>query len=109
MNILNLKIGIDVFGDEEEKCASNAPKVHIRIQARNGRKSISSVSGLAVDLDLKKILKSFKKTLKCNGAILEDKELGKIIQLQGDHRAMIRDFLVDQEINILEDIVIHGF
>ena len=26
MNILNLKIGIDVFGDEEEKCASNAQR-----------------------------------------------------------------------------------
>ena len=109
MNILNLKNGLDVFDDEEETCVSNGPKVHIRIQARNGRKSITSVSGLATDLDLKKILKSFKKTLKCNGAILDDEELGKIIQLQGDHRVMIRDFLVEQEINVPDDIIMHGF
>ena len=67
------------------------------------------MTGLASDLDLKKILKAFKKSFKCNGAILEDETLGKVIQLQGDQRANIRDFLVDQEICSATDIVIHGF
>ena len=67
------------------------------------------MTGLASDLDLKKILKAFKKTFKCNGAILEDEALGKVIQLQGDHRTLIKDFLVDQEICAATDIVIHGF
>jgi translation initiation factor 1 len=87
-------------------------KVHIRIQQRNGKKSISSVAGLPQDLDFKKILKTFKKSFKCNGCIIEEEKDGatqKIIQLQGDHRASIRDFLVSQEIVELRNIVIHGF
>jgi len=105
--ILNLQDNNDIFDD----CAQieNVEKIHIRIQQRNGRKSICTISGLAPDLDLKKILRALKKTLKCNGAILEDEELGKILQLQGDHRTMIHDFLVDQEICLSADIVTHGF
>ena len=33
----------------------------IRIQQRNGRKSLTTVAGLSTDLDLKKILKYLKK------------------------------------------------
>ncbi len=67
------------------------------------------MTGLASDLDLKKILKAFKKSFKCNGAILEDPLLGKVIQLQGDQRTNVRDFLVDQEICLATDIIMHGF
>ncbi len=35
--------------------------VHIRIQQRNGRKSITTVAGLSPELDLKKILRALKK------------------------------------------------
>ena len=80
---------------------------YIRIQQRNGRKSITTVQGLATDLNLK--LKTWKKSFTCNGAIVEDEEHGKIIQLQGDQRTNVRDFLVNEEINRKEDIVVHGF
>jgi translation initiation factor 1 len=43
---------------EEPQVASH---VHIRIQQRSGRKSLTTVQGLADDLDLKKILKALKK------------------------------------------------
>jgi translation initiation factor 1 len=36
----------------------------------------------------------------CNGTIISDTEskgMGEVIQLQGDHRIKIRDFLVDSE------------
>lgn len=82
---------------------------HIRIQQRNGRKSITTVQGLATDLNLKLILKTWKRSFTCNGAIVEDEEHGKIIQLQGDQRTNVRDFLVNEEINRKEDIVVHGF
>lgn len=82
---------------------------NIRIQQRNGRKSITTVQGLAPDLNLKLILKTWKKSFTCNGAIVEDEEHGKIIQLQGDQRTNVRDFLVNEEINRKEDIVVHGF
>lgn len=107
MNILNFNNDLDIFDDKMD--ITNFSKIHIRIQQRNGKKSITSISGLPDDLDLKKILKTFKKTLNCNGAILNDEELGKIIQLQGDHRVFIRKFLLDEEIAIEENIIIHGF
>mmetsp|Transcript_5110 Transcript_5110/g.11185 ORF Transcript_5110/g.11185 Transcript_5110/m.11185 type:complete len:87 (+) Transcript_5110:213-473(+) len=56
----------DAFADAatEEDASSTTKKqaeyVHIRIQQRNGRKSITSVSGLNQNLNLKKILKEFK-------------------------------------------------
>jgi translation initiation factor 1 len=62
--------------------------VHIRIQQRNGRKSLTTVQGLAIDLDLKKILKALKKTYSTNGTILIDEDGGEIIQLQGELQAI---------------------
>ena len=44
--------------DEGQKFASD---VHIRVQQRNGRKCITTVTGLAEDLDQKRILRYFKK------------------------------------------------
>lgn len=38
-------------------------KVHVRVQQRNGRKCITTVAGLADDLDIKRICKAFKKNL----------------------------------------------
>ena len=35
--------------------------IHIRIQQRNGRKSLTTCQGLANDLDVKRILKAIKK------------------------------------------------
>lgn len=79
---------VDAFdeGDGEQVLVKDGAKgnyVHIRIQQRNGRKSLTTVQGLATDLDLKKILKALKKTYSTNGTILVDEELGEIIQLQG--------------------------
>ena len=108
MNILNFTNGLDVFENESEQKIIGS-KIHIRIQQRNGKKSITSITGLPVDLDLKKILKYFKKTLNCNGTISDDEEFGKIIQLQGDHRASVKNFLLDEKVSSLNDIIIHGF
>ncbi len=109
MSILNFTNGLDAFEDEAEQNLSNSSKIHIKIQQRNGRKSITLITGLPSDLDLKKILKNFKKSLNCNGCISEDEEFGKIIQLQGDHRASVKNFILEQQIASLSDIVIHSF
>jgi hypothetical protein len=55
-----------------------------------------TIQGLDDDLDLKKICKALRKNLQCNGAIVKDKEFGDVVQLQGDHRAKVGDFLCDQ-------------
>ena len=94
------------FDDEDlNKCG----KVHIRIQQRNGRKSITSIQGLETDLDLNKILRSLKKNFKCNGAVSNHPEYGDVIQLQGDQRDSCKDFLVDHEIVKKNEVEIHGF
>eukprot|EP00178_Gracilaria_changii_P008797 TRINITY_DN26334_c0_g1_i1.p1 TRINITY_DN26334_c0_g1~~TRINITY_DN26334_c0_g1_i1.p1 ORF type:complete len:123 (+),score=15.07 TRINITY_DN26334_c0_g1_i1:41-370(+) len=104
---LNLKKK-DPFADEFEGNGKDSNYVHIRIQQRNARKSITTVQGLPEDLDLKKIVKYFRKEFSCNGTIV-DSELGKVIQLQGDHRQNIQMFLVREEICEKESIKIHGF
>lgn len=45
------------------------------------------------EYDPKKLLKAFKKEFACNGTIVDDDELGQIIQLQGDQRQKISMFL----------------
>lgn len=62
------------------------------------------------DLDLKRILKAIKKRYNCNGNIKNVKEYGEIIQVQGDQRANIKEFLLGEQIYESEDrLVLHGF
>ncbi|KAL6614338.1 hypothetical protein ACP70R_036608 [Stipagrostis hirtigluma subsp. patula] len=44
--------------------------MHVHIQQPNGRKSLTTVQGL-------------KKEYNCNGMVVQDPELGQVIQLQG--------------------------
>jgi translation initiation factor 1 len=81
----------------------------IRIQQRNGRKTLTTVQGLPADLDQKRILKAFKKEFACNGTVIEDEELGEVIQLQGDQRLKVQQFLIAQEIVTKDKVKIHGF
>ena len=98
----------DAFEDVYKDAGGNSCPVHIRIQSRNRRKNILTIQGLDDDLDLKKICKYFRKNLQCNGAIVNDKEHGNIIQLQGDHRVAVKNFLIGQEICNSEQVIVHG-
>ncbi len=100
-------VSIDPFSKAAGKDPSSK-KVHVRVQQRNGRKCITTVEGLADDLDLHKITRALKKTFQCNGSVTEDPELGEIIQLSGDQRTNVREFFVDQEVCFEDQIVIHG-
>ena len=108
--VTNLTKPKDVF-EEAFTSVGQVEKVHIRVQIRNRKKCITTVQGLADDLDLHRILKALKKSFKCNGAVVNDEKggYGEILQLQGDHRAGIVDFLVSEEILPKEMIVVHGF
>lgn len=83
--------------------------IHIRIQQRNGRKSLTTIQGLDPKLDFKKLLKAFKRVFCCNGTIVQDEALGTVIQLQGDQRRNIADFLIKEKIVKKESVKIHGF
>ena len=52
------------------------PNVHIRVQQRTGRKSITTVSGLNPELDFKLLLKELKRKFSCNGSIQHDRDHG---------------------------------
>merc|ERR1712154_258810 len=92
------------FPEEEE----NQSRVHIRVQQRNVRKCVTTVQGLADDLDLKKILKYVKKMFNTNGTVVKD-DMGDVIQLQGDQRKNIHKFLTEFNIVPKNQITEHGF
>jgi hypothetical protein len=55
------------------------------------------VQGLPKKFDQKKILKVIKKKFACNGTIVSDAEMGEVVQLQGDQRKDVQDFLTDKK------------
>jgi translation initiation factor 1 len=83
--------------------------VHVRVQQRNGRKSLTTVQGLKKEFNYNKILKDLKKEFCCNGVVVQDPELGQVIQLQGDQRKNVSNFLVQAGIVKKDLIKIHGF
>jgi translation initiation factor 1 len=95
----------DLFQDKQVK------KIHIRIQ-QNGRRNVTTVQGLDQDLDLHRILKALKKAFNCNGSIDTHEQFGEILQLQGDQRETVVEWLLAQEIltkeEVAERVVIHG-
>ncbi|KAI8466690.1 MAG: translation initiation factor SUI1 [Monoraphidium minutum] len=102
--------GFDAFADAaQDEDTSAAEYVHIRIQQRNGRKSLTTVQGLNPSFDKKKVLKELKKVYCCNGNIVEDDELGQVIQLQGDQRKNVHLFLTQEGIVKKDLIKLHGF
>lgn len=78
----------------EDSGAGSKEYVHIRIQQRNGRKSLTTIQGLKKDFNYNRILKDVKKEFCCNGTVVQDPELGQVIQLQGDQRKNVSTFLV---------------
>ena len=87
-------------------------KYHVRVQQRNGRKCITTLDGLEEDLDLKRICRAMRNAFSCNGNVTSKDDGGDVIQLQGDQRENIKQWLLEQEIilkNEADRIVIHGF
>jgi translation initiation factor 1 len=109
-NIENLK-SFDPFAeaDDDQLAATKQNYIHIRIQQRNGRKTLTTIQGLPAELSLKKIVQTFKRDFCCNGTIVDDPELGQVIQLQGDQRKNVADFLVNEGICKRSKVKIHGF
>lgn len=68
---LTLNISLLLFSDpfadaikgDDKLPAGTDDYIHIRIQQRNGRKTLTTVQGIAADYDKKKLVKAFKKVL----------------------------------------------
>ncbi|XP_065575081.1 eukaryotic translation initiation factor eIF1-like [Artemia franciscana] len=97
----------DAFGGNDDQIQDGL--IHIRIQQRNGRKTLTTVQGLSSEYDLKKIVKACKKEFACNGTVVEHPEYGEVIQLQGDQRENICKFLVKCTLASAEQLKVHGF
>ncbi|KAJ7555494.1 hypothetical protein O6H91_05G041200 [Diphasiastrum complanatum] len=95
----------------EDSGAGSKDYVHVRVQQRNGRKSLTTVQGLKKTFNYNKILKvsKFYKGFCCNGTVVQNLELGQVIQLQGDQRKNVSDFLVQAGVVKKDLIKIHGF
>lgn len=83
-------------------------KIHLRLQ-RNGNHFITIIEGLDDNPNIESILKQFKKLFCCNGTIHNKKDKLAIIQLSGDQRNKVRDFLIKEGLSLAEDIIIHGY
>lgn len=106
----DLPSSFDPLADAARAEDAAAPKdvVHLRVQQRNGRKTLTTVQGINADFNYARILRDLKRELCCNGVVVEDDELGKIIQLQGDHRKCVGAFLVKAGMARKENVKIHG-
>jgi len=85
-------------------------KVHLRVFKRNARKCITTIENLPTDADIKKLLKKFKQSMNCSGSIDTDEQTKKpIMSLQGDHRALVKDYLINNKLVTEGNVVVHGF
>ncbi|GMH38333.1 hypothetical protein BSKO_06217 [Bryopsis sp. KO-2023] len=101
--------GLDPLAERDSVTPGGSDAVHIRIQKRNGRKCLTTVQGLPTKFDKKKIVKALKKDFCCNGTVVEDPEWGTVIQLQGDHRKNVSQFLLEAKLVKKDNIKLHGF
>uniref|UniRef100_A0A7M4FSV5 Eukaryotic translation initiation factor 1 n=1 Tax=Crocodylus porosus TaxID=8502 RepID=A0A7M4FSV5_CROPO len=81
--------------------------IHIRIQQRNGRKTLTTVQGIK----FKDFTCSghFHSKFACNGTVIEHPEYGEVIQLQGDQRKNICQFLIEIGLAKDDQLKVHGF
>uniref|UniRef100_A0A7N0TQ78 SUI1 domain-containing protein n=1 Tax=Kalanchoe fedtschenkoi TaxID=63787 RepID=A0A7N0TQ78_KALFE len=111
---IQIPASFDPFSEAEDLLAGRGGgatdnNVHIRVQQRNGKKCLTTVQGLKTVHSYDKILKALKKQFCCNGNIVQDKELGRVIQLQGDQRKNVSTFLIQSGLMKKDQIKLHGF
>jgi len=109
--ITGVSVGDIDFDDTQKDSVVEGKQeiVHIRIQQRNGKKCLTLVQGLPEKLNLKKVLQFFKHKFCCNGTIVDDEKSGqKILQMQGDQRVSVADFLESEKIVPKDQIKVHG-
>nr|XP_034360099.1 eukaryotic translation initiation factor 1-like [Arvicanthis niloticus] len=82
--------------------------IHIRIQQRNGRKTLQLSKGSLMITILKKLVKALKKKFACNGIVIKHPEYGEVIQLQGDQRKNICQFLTETGLAEDDQLKVHG-
>ena len=103
-----MEFNFDESSDSDE--CEVVQSINIYIEQRNGKKSWTKIHGLdtIVDIDFKAHLKTIKKKLCCNGSINTDDDK-QVLILQGDHRSVYKQFLIDKFKLHSQNIIVHGF
>ncbi|KAK2508733.1 hypothetical protein MC885_012865 [Smutsia gigantea] len=83
--------------------------IHVRVQQRNGRKTLTTVQGMAGDYSKKKPVEAFKKKSACHGTVTEHLEYGEVIQVQGDQRKNTCQLQVEAGLAESDQLEVHGF
>ena len=77
-----------------------------------GRKWVTTIDGLDEDLDLERIAKAMKKSLHCATGGIKNKEDQEVIQLQGNHADVLKQWLIEMQIltekEAADRLLIHG-
>jgi translation initiation factor 1 len=105
---LNQNLDFDIISIGTPSTTTKQQQIHLRLQMRNARKSITIVQGIAPE-DAKVMVRYLRKTLSTNGNICKDDDDNIIVQFQGDKRAEIKKYLIDNSLGDAENIKIHGF
>jgi len=105
--IENLKKAKVDFEDNEEEGTMSS--IHVRCQQRSGRKMITTVEGISAIYSKHRIVKMMKKFFFCNGNVNCEEEYGEVIQLQGDQRTKVKQFLLDFGLAKEYQIKVHGY
>jgi len=80
-------------------------RIHIRVQQQRNN-FITIIEGLPDDLDMARIARAMRKTLHCACKVVKT---DAVIQLQGDHSAVLKDWLLENEvIDKNAEVVTHG-
>jgi translation initiation factor SUI1 len=114
-NIQNFSNTLNLFEENKKELFEDSDKgltkfkVHIMLQQRNSKKYITNIVEIPDIYDLPKILRFLKKTFKCNGSVLKDKNGNEFLQLTGDQRDNVRKFFIDCNVMDEDNIIIHGF
>jgi translation initiation factor SUI1 len=91
---------------EDTNFLQERKNIIISIQQRKAKKSLTKIKGLEEEADQKKIIKDLQKILQTSGYIDADE---KLIVFQGDHRIEIVNYLIKNNLAILENIKIRGY
>jgi translation initiation factor 1 len=108
---MDLDFGNTVTVDSGIGSQMRSNKIHLRLQ-QQGRRALTIIQDLDEDLDFKRICKDMRKKFNCNGSVVKDEKMGEIIQLQGDQRDNVKEWLIKNEIlsqkEATERLVVHG-
>lgn len=103
---------LDNNGLQDALVELSRSKIHIRLKQRNGRKTITSIENLVEYVDsksMKKLASIFRKSLNTRATLKTDENDNKIIELSGDKRNGVSDYIISKDIAKKKDIVIHGY